>query len=495
MVATLTQILSIPAPAGRAVEVSASPASGGRQPASKGADTKGPDPTDPKYSAKGEPGPSREPRASRPDGNKGEKAGKARPQAGKHGGRKTMQAPGLPPAISGEIDQPAPAATTPFAALVAEKLGEEPVAAKLAAEAVEAIQPAVATPTGAEAAPVDPVQNAAETRAIPSVKVVAAEADAPAAPAAEATAPEIAPAPSPAAAKVEASSGEEPADTTARVQQLPAQAPAKPVEADQAAPRAAEAPNAAPTAPPVVQASPVPEAGVAPETRDAEGKVDGVRASGEQRDQRSSAALRLQAVMTEQTGAKGVEVPLQNDSPTAAAQVGRVDPSPVDGQAGVTASAPPAEAAPREAVASQVAEQIQANADRLNQQIEIRLHPPELGTVKLTLKADGSDIRGEMKVSNPDTAAQLQIESPGLFRRLADGGIQMRRLDISLDNGSAGNQDGSLLGDPQGRDGQFAGGRGGFAPAPTPTASAYGAGSAAAGPAAYVTDQSINVWM
>jgi len=366
----------------------------------------------------------------------------------------------------GEIDQPAPAATTPFAALVAEKLGEEPVAAKLAAEAVEAIQPAVATPTGAEAAPVDPVQNAAETRAIPSVKVVAAEADAPAAPAAEATAPEIAPAPSPAAAKVEASSGEEPADTTARVQQLPAQAPAKP-----------------------------PEAGVAPETRDAEGKVDGVRASGEQRDQRSSAALRLQAVMTEQTGAKGVEVPLQNDSPTAAAQVGRVDPSPVDGQAGVTASAPPAEAAPREAVASQVAEQIQANADRLNQQIEIRLHPPELGTVKLTLKADGSDIRGEMKVSNPDTAAQLQIESPGLFRRLADGGIQMRRLDISLDNGSAGNQDGSLLGDPQGRDGQFAGGRGGFAPAPTPTASAYGAGSAAAGPAAYVTDQSINVWM
>jgi len=83
-------------------------------------------------------------------------------------------------------------------------------------------------------------------------------------------------------------------------------------------------------------------------------------------------------------------------------------------------------------MADQVAAQVRANMARPGQQLVIRLNPPELGQVRLRLHAEGNDLTGELKVDNPQTLEQLRAESPALVRQLADSGVQVRRLDISL---------------------------------------------------------------
>ncbi|MHC4715786.1 MAG: flagellar hook-length control protein FliK [Planctomycetota bacterium] len=205
----------------------------------------------------------------------------------------------------------------------------------------------------------------------------------------------------------------------------------------------------------------------------------------------------FQSLMKPQADVKqGQEFFFRTDSPTAVSQVGRTEPSPVDGQASANAPAPAAERSQADTMVAQVAEQVRVNADRLNRQIEIRLRPPELGTVTLTLQAEGKDIRGVMKVANADTAVQLQIEAPNLFRRLADEGIQMRRLDISLDSEAGSDRPDSPMANPNdGTDQGPLGSRPGLDSDPDGPAGSNETDRAWPQAAAYVTDRSINVWI
>ncbi|MFP4052723.1 MAG: flagellar hook-length control protein FliK, partial [Phycisphaerae bacterium] len=63
-------------------------------------------------------------------------------------------------------------------------------------------------------------------------------------------------------------------------------------------------------------------------------------------------------------------------------------------------------------------------------QMVIRLDPPELGQVRITLEMDGEGMRGVLRVENPETLRQLQRESEGLMNRLAASGVQVRRLQV-----------------------------------------------------------------
>ena len=115
--------------------------------------------------------------------------------------------------------------------------------------------------------------------------------------------------------------------------------------------------------------------------------------------------------------------------------------------------------APGMSVVNQVAESIRGDFARPGQQIIIRLNPPELGKVRLTLEAEAGEIRGVLEVDNPRTFSELQREAPALLHRLADGGMEIRRLDVDLsDQGGDGPADGtdSLLrdGGQSGHDGQ-----------------------------------------
>jgi len=124
-------------------------------------------------------------------------------------------------------------------------------------------------------------------------------------------------------------------------------------------------------------------------------------------------------------GANGADAAAPGVGPTASSPQ---TPGGVTGP-GSAGAAQPAD----EAVTDQIAAQLRSALGRGRREVVIRLNPPELGTVRLRLQTDGNALRGELKVAHPETLDQIRLEAPGLFRQLADGGLQVRRLDISLD--------------------------------------------------------------
>ena len=85
----------------------------------------------------------------------------------------------------------------------------------------------------------------------------------------------------------------------------------------------------------------------------------------------------------------------------------------------------------------QIADAFRSSSARNGQEIVLRLDPPHLGTVRVTLRVEGGEVHGSLDVDNPRTLSQLQREAPGLMARLAEAGVEMKRMDLSL------NQDGS----------------------------------------------------
>ncbi|MBM4017749.1 MAG: hypothetical protein FJ288_05380 [Planctomycetes bacterium] len=88
-----------------------------------------------------------------------------------------------------------------------------------------------------------------------------------------------------------------------------------------------------------------------------------------------------------------------------------------------------AEAAP---VADQVAAAIRASGLRSQPQVVVRLSPPELGKVRVTLRASGAGVRAVMEADNPETVRRLEQEGAALASRLEDAGVPLRRLDVVL---------------------------------------------------------------
>ena len=85
----------------------------------------------------------------------------------------------------------------------------------------------------------------------------------------------------------------------------------------------------------------------------------------------------------------------------------------------------------------------QEGADR---QITVRLNPPELGKVFIRFQQQDSELTGLLEVSKTQTRFEIEQTLPQIIRNLADCGIQVRRLDVTLSNeeqpgqGTFGNQ-------------------------------------------------------
>jgi flagellar hook-length control protein FliK len=60
----------------------------------------------------------------------------------------------------------------------------------------------------------------------------------------------------------------------------------------------------------------------------------------------------------------------------------------------------------------------------------VRLDPPELGGLRITLRASGDRLRGVVEVDNPDTLRRVEREAGVLVQRLQEAGVQVRRLDV-----------------------------------------------------------------
>ncbi len=94
-----------------------------------------------------------------------------------------------------------------------------------------------------------------------------------------------------------------------------------------------------------------------------------------------------------------------------------------------------------------------ANGD----EITVRLDPPELGRVKISIQSDADGIRGVVQAENARTLSELQRETPSLVQRLAESGVDIRRVEFQLADSSSSATSGQP--DPSaqqsGQNGQF----------------------------------------
>jgi flagellar hook-length control protein FliK len=111
---------------------------------------------------------------------------------------------------------------------------------------------------------------------------------------------------------------------------------------------------------------------------------------------------------------------------------------------GAGAGRPPADLAGRPLgdAAEQVAESIRATGGRAGRQVTVHLNPPELGRVRIVLESEGDSVRGTVRVDVPETLSKLQQEAAPLMQRLQAEGIDLRRLDVALNQEQAGGQAG-----------------------------------------------------
>lgn len=151
-------------------------------------------------------------------------------------------------------------------------------------------------------------------------------------------------------------------------------------------------------------------------------------------------------------------------------------------------------------VVAQLTQALRAGGGQAGQQITVRLDPPELGLVRMILHDDGAALRGVVEVSNPRTYAELQQEMPGLAQRLADSGVDLRRIEVVLTEqgrGDLADADDSA-GLNENRQGRQQGDQGEGQSAGEIEESPGAPGAAAtsgAGANDYVGEESINVWI
>jgi hypothetical protein len=99
-------------------------------------------------------------------------------------------------------------------------------------------------------------------------------------------------------------------------------------------------------------------------------------------------------------------------------------------------------------IGKQILESVQRSVSQqgIDQQITVRLNPPELGKVLIKFQQHDTELTGLMEVSKTQTRFEIEQALPQIIRNLADSGIQIKRLEVTLSNeqssgqGSPGNQ-------------------------------------------------------
>lgn len=85
-------------------------------------------------------------------------------------------------------------------------------------------------------------------------------------------------------------------------------------------------------------------------------------------------------------------------------------------------------------VADQIATHVQMRRDALGEEMVIRLDPPELGKVHIQFRSQNGELTGMIRADNPQTLAELQRESTSLLQRLNDAGVQIKTLDVQMND-------------------------------------------------------------
>jgi flagellar hook-length control protein FliK len=85
-------------------------------------------------------------------------------------------------------------------------------------------------------------------------------------------------------------------------------------------------------------------------------------------------------------------------------------------------------------IGKQVFESIQGSLTgrSSNQQITVHLNPPELGRVLIRFQRQDNDLTGHLEVNKPETRTDIEHALPQMIRDLANCGIHIKRLDVTL---------------------------------------------------------------
>ncbi len=81
-------------------------------------------------------------------------------------------------------------------------------------------------------------------------------------------------------------------------------------------------------------------------------------------------------------------------------------------------------------VSKQIQESIHSSLRDSQQQITIRLNPPELGKVSIKIQEQSGQITGLMEVSNTQTRFEIQRMLPEIIQNLQDSGIQIKQINV-----------------------------------------------------------------
>ncbi len=94
-------------------------------------------------------------------------------------------------------------------------------------------------------------------------------------------------------------------------------------------------------------------------------------------------------------------------------------------------------------IGKQILESIHSSLSRegQDQQITIRLNPPELGKVFIKFDEQDSQIIGLLEVSKPQTRIEIQQALPQIIQNLQDSGIHIKRLEVVLSEGEQPEQE------------------------------------------------------
>jgi len=82
-------------------------------------------------------------------------------------------------------------------------------------------------------------------------------------------------------------------------------------------------------------------------------------------------------------------------------------------------------------VGEQILDAVRAAATHGDRQVQIRLEPPELGTVIVRLREEGEHLDGTLEVGRSETRRDIERALPEVVRSLQDAGIQVRRFDVT----------------------------------------------------------------
>jgi len=85
-------------------------------------------------------------------------------------------------------------------------------------------------------------------------------------------------------------------------------------------------------------------------------------------------------------------------------------------------------------IGKQILESIHSSLSQqgANQEITVRLNPPELGKVFIKFQEQDNQIIGLLEVSKPQTRIEIQQALPQIIQNLQNSGIQIRRLEVVL---------------------------------------------------------------